>query len=220
MSLTRRSLAIAALAVAAAGPAIAADAPEGIPAKKLFPFLDLYLGIPPADRTRFVMAYYLRQNGKPATGVTLTLISAGGARSAIPLGPDGRLQRTPALADLMDGKITLVKADPASKFQLSMELQPTTRMADTLPAAELAAAIAQCKAAIKARAGMIGFAAPKIEQVTFAGVPAGTAVFADGRTAALPLYKGMPAWDPAAMAGVASLKFAKAPSRAMLAGKK
>jgi len=220
MSLTRRSLALAALAAAAAGPAFAADGPEGIPAKKMFPFLDLYLGIPAQDRTKFVMAYYLRQNGKPASGVTLTLIGANGARSPIPVGPDGRLQRTPALADLKDGQITLVKADPASKFQLSMELQPATRMADALPAGELAASITQCKAAIKAKAGVIGFAAPKIEQVVFAGVPAGTAVFADGRTAALPLFKGMPAWDPAAMPGVASLKFAKAPSRAMLAGKK
>ena len=62
--------------------------------------------------------------------------------------------------------------------------------------------------------------APKIEQVLFAGVTAGTAVMADGKTTPLPLFKGMPAYDPAALPGVASLKFAKAPARAMLAGKK
>ena len=220
MSLTRRTMAGAALAALAAGPALAADPGEPIPAKKLFPYLDLYLGIPAADRSRFVMAYYLRRDGKPATGVSLTLISAGGARSPIPVGSDGRLLKTPSPADLKDGKIALVKTDPASKFQLSMELQPTARVADAVPAADFAAAIVQCRTAIKAKAGVIGFAAPKIEQVVFAGVTSGTAVMADGRTAPLPLYKGMPAYDPVALPGVASLKFPKAPGRALLGPKK
>lgn len=220
MSLTRRSLAGLALATLAVGPAFAADAPKTFPAKKMFPFLDLYLGIPPADRTRFTLAYYLRSNGKPATGVVLTLISASGVRSTIPVGADGRLLKTPSIADLKDGQIGIEKSNPAAKFQLSMEMQAVTRMAEVLPAADLAAAVTQCNAAIKAKAGVIGFAAPKIEQVAFPGLTGGTAVFADGRTAALPLYKGMPAWDPAALSGVASLKFARAPSRALLAGKK
>ena len=220
MTLTRRSLAGVALAVAAVGPVFAADAPKTVPAKKMFPFLDLYLGIPPADRTRFTLAYYLRSNGRPATGVTLTLISASGARSTIPVAADGRLLKTPSVADLKDGQIGIEKSDPAAKFQLSMEMQAIARMAEVLPAADLAAALVQCGKAIKAKAGVVGFAAPKIEQVAFPGLTAGTAVFADGRTAALPLYKGMPAWDPAAMAGVVSLKFARAPSRALLAGKK
>lgn len=220
MTLSRRTLVAAAVATFAAGPVLAADAPEGIPAKKLFPFLDLYLGIPTADRTKFVLAYYLRSNGKPATGVTLTLISAGGARSVIPVGADGRLLRTPGPADLKNGHVTIAKSDPAAKFQLNMEMQPVARLADALPAAELAASITQCRAAIKAKAGVIGFAAPKVEQVVFAGVTGGTAVMADGKTAPLPLYKGMPAYDPATLINVASLKFARTPTRALLAGKK
>lgn len=219
MTLTRRGLTGVALATLAAGPAFAADAQRTFPAKKMFPFLDLYLGIPPADRSRFVLAYYLRRDGKSATGVTLTLIGASGARSTIPIGADGRLLKTPSIIDLKAGQIVIEKGDPAAKFQLTMEMQATTRMAEALPAGELAAAIAQCRAAIKAKAGVIGFAAPKIEQVAFAGVTGGSAVFADGRVAALPLYKGMPAYDPAAWAGVVSLKFARVPSRALLAGK-
>lgn len=219
MSLTRRGLAGVALAALAAGPVLAADGPKTIPAKKLFPFLDLYLGIPPADRSRFVLAYYLRSNGKPATGVVVTLIGASGARATIPVGPDGRLLKTPSIADLKGGQISIARSDPAAKFQLTMEMQAVARMAEALPAAELAAAVAQCRAAIKARAGVIGFAAPKIEQVAFAGVTGGSALFADGRTAPLPLYKGMPAYDPAALAGAVSLTFPRAPSRALLAGK-
>jgi hypothetical protein len=220
MTLDRRALIGTAVAALAAGPALAAAPPETAPAKKLFPFLDLYLGIPAADRSRFVMAYYLRQNGKAAVGVSLTLISAGGARTPIPVGADGRLLKTPGLADLKDGQVAIAKTDPAARFSLSMEMQPTTRMDETVPAAEVAAAIAQCRAAIKARAGVIGFAAPKIEQVVFAGVGAGSAVMGDGRTAPLPLYKGMPAYNPATLPNVVNLKFAKAPTRALLAGKK
>ena len=219
MNLSRR-LFIAAAGALAAGPAFAAAADEPLPAKKLFPFYDLYLAIPAADRSKFTMAYYLRSNGKPATGVTLTLISAAGVRSPIPIGADGRILKTPGPADLKDGKIAIAKANAADKFQLSMEMQPVVRMAEIMPAAELAASIAQCRAAIKAKAGVIGFAAPKIEQVIFTGLTSGTAVMADGRTAPLPLFKGMPAYDPAAQPGVASLKFAKAPGRALLAGKK
>lgn len=220
MTLDRRAFVGAAAIALVAGPALAADAPGTVAAKKLYPFLELYLSIPPADRSKFVMAYYLRSKGKPATGVTLTLISAGGARSVIPIGADGRLLKTPTLADLKDGKVAITKADAADKFQLNMELQPVARMAQTVPAAEVAASIAQCRAAIKAKAGVIGFAAPKIEQVTFAGVTSGTAVMMDGATVALPLFEGMPAYNPTAMANVASLKFPKAPSRALLLGKK
>ena len=219
MTLNRRTL-IAAAAALVAGPAFAADAGEPVAAKKLFPYYDLYLSIPAADRSKFVMAYYLRKDGKPASGVTLTLISAGGARSPIPVGVDGRILKTPGPADLKDGKIAITKVNAADKFQLSMELQPLTRMAELVPAAEVAASVVQCRAAIKAKAGVIGFAAPKIEQVIFTGVTSGTAVMADGKTAPLPLFKGMPAYDPAALPGVASLKFPKVPGRALLAGRK
>jgi len=94
------------------------------------------------------------------------------------------------------------------------------RRAGWLPAAAHAAALARVERGIRAKAAVIGFAARRIEQVAFPGLTGGAAVFADGRTAALPLYKGMPAWDPAAMTGVASLRFPRAPSRALLAGKK
>ncbi|MDP1632460.1 MAG: hypothetical protein Q8L66_13675 [Caulobacter sp.] len=220
MTLTRRVFAAAAVAGLVAGPALAADGPEMIAAKKLYPFLDLYLSLPAANRSRFMMAYYLRSNGKPVTGDALTLISAGGGRSTIPLGDDGRLLKLPSPADLKDGQVAIARPSAATRFQLNMEMQPVLRLAEIVSADEAAAAIAQCRTAIKAKAGIIGFAAPKIEQVIFAGVTSGTAVFSDGRTAPLPLYRNMPAYDPAVLADVASLKFARAPARALLVGKK
>jgi hypothetical protein len=217
MTPDRRFLLTAGLAVAAMPAAALAAAPKALPAKKLFPFLDLYLGIPPAERSRFTMSYYLRQNGKAATAAAIVLVGAGGARTPLPVGADGRFQRTPTLADLKAGATVEIAPHADAKYQLSMELEPIARMAEVMNAADFTAAIVQCAAAIKKNAGVLGFVAPKITQVAFVGVQAGTAVLAGGKTAALPLVKTLPAYSPTALPGASQLKFAKAPTRALLA---
>ncbi len=100
-----------------------------------------------------------------------------------------------------------------------MQMQPVVRLAGTMPAAEFAAAIDQCNSAIRRRAGVIGFAVPKMEQVMFVGAGSGQAVLAGGRTVTLPQFKGMPFYRPSELPGAEGLKFAKAPTRALLAGK-
>lgn len=216
MTLDRRALLAAALgAAAAAGPALA-DAPRTVPAKKLFPYLDLYLSIPPAERTRFTLGYYLKRDGKPFSGAGFVLLGAGGARTPLPLAASGRFARTPSLADLKaDAQVELPPAGQG-KFQLSMEMEPLVAMAETMNAGDFAAAIAQCAAAIRKKAGLLGFAVPKITQAAFIGVPSGAAVLPGGRTAALPLVKALPAYNPAALPGATQLKFSRAPARAIL----
>ncbi|ATQ43952.1 hypothetical protein [Caulobacter mirabilis] len=206
----------------AAAPVLAraADKGELVPAKKIFPFYDLYLGIPAAERSRFAMAYYLMLNGKPTAGHTLWLVGAGGARTALPVGADGRIQKLPSLADLKaNATVDPGKRQDSDKFQISMEMQPLVQLDTELPAADLAAAIEQCNAAIRKKAGLIGFAAPKMEQVVFVGASGGQAVLAGGKTVPLPVMKGLPVYQPAALAGAQVLKFAKAPTRALLAEK-
>lgn len=219
MILHRRALIAAGLA-AAAGPALTgpalADAPRTVPAKKLFPYLDLYLSIPAAERTRFTLGYYLKRDGKPFSGAGFVLLGAGGARTPLPLAANGRFIRTPTLGDLKaDAQVEIPPAGQG-KFQLAMEMEPLVAMADTMNAADFSAAIGQCVAAIRKKAGLLGFAVPKITQVAFVGVPAGTAVMPGGRTAALPLVKALPAYNPSALPGATQLKFAKAPARAIL----
>eukprot|EP01041_Mallomonas_annulata_P024831 gene24831-45722_t len=46
--------------------ALAADGKQ-VDAKKVFPYLDAYLKLPAADRSRFRLAYYVKSNGKPLT---------------------------------------------------------------------------------------------------------------------------------------------------------
>lgn len=222
MTPSRRGLILSAAAFAASAPVLAHAAAKGetVAAKKIFPFYDLYLGIPAAERSRFVMAYYLKINGKTAAGHTLWLIGASGARTALPVGPDGRIQKLPTLADFKAGAtIDPAKREDAEKFSIAMEMEALVRPGETIAAADLVAAIDQCNAAIRKKAGLIGFAAPKMEQAVFVGVSAGQAVLAGGKTVPLPVTKGLPVYQPAALPGVQALKFAKAPSRVFLAGK-
>lgn len=220
MSLNRRHLILTAAALAVApGAAMAADKAKPPPAKKVFPYYDLYLGIPAAERTRFVMNYYLRLNGKPTTGQGLYLVMPGGARVLLTQAADGRITRMPTLAELRDGVIDADERKESDKYSLSMELQPVLRLGETVSVADVQAAIDQCNAAIKKRAGVIGFAVPKMEQVLFAGAGSGQALAA-GRATALPVFKTYVAFKPVDHAGAQSLRFGKAPARALLAGGK
>ena len=56
-------LAVLAAAVAISGPARAAD--KVVELKKVFPYLDAYLSLPPAERSRFSLFYAFRQDGRP-----------------------------------------------------------------------------------------------------------------------------------------------------------
>lgn len=184
---------------------------------KLFPYLDLYLGIPAADRSRFSLAYFFKvESGGP---LTLTLIGPDGGRTPLPLGGDGRITRLPTLAEIKGKSKVEMTAPEGSKFKLEMMMLAKVAPAATLNAADLAAAVAQCSAAIKAKAGLIGFAAPKIKRVTLRGAGSGSAVDAKGVSKPLPLVAGSPSYDPELMPGVVTLKLARAPSRIELAGR-
>jgi len=221
MSATRRGLILTAAALAVApGAALADDKKKpGPPVRKVFPYYDLYLGIPAAERSRFVMAYYLKVNGKPATGQNLFVVMPGGARTLLTQASDGRITRMPTLAELKDGVLDADKKSPTDKFSLSMEMQPVVRLGETMATADLHAAIEQCNTAIRKRAGVVGFAVPKMEQVLFAGAGSGEAI-AGTRVSPLPAFKAYVAFKPADHAGAQSLKFGKAPVRALLAGGK
>ncbi|MDO9335961.1 MAG: hypothetical protein Q7T61_06140 [Caulobacter sp.] len=177
---------------------------------KLFPYLDLFYSIPAADRTRFTIAYFYRVTaGGP---MTITLVAANGTRTPLPLAADGRVTRLPTLADIK-GKAKLeLEAPEGSKFGGGIAMLAKVAPAATLNAGELSAAILQCQSAIKAKAGLIGFAAPKIKRVVFRGAGSGTGLDASGAAKPLPMAKLGPAYDPEQMPGIVTIKLARAPS--------
>jgi hypothetical protein len=207
-----------ALAMLGGGALAQAGDTKLVEASKIFPYLDLYLGIDPAKRSRFVMAYYLKINGKPAANYPAMLVSADGRRRSLSVGADGRVQHLPSLADLKGKAKVELSAPKGTKLQLSMELHANIRPGAVMPASGLAEAIAQCDAAIRSKAGVMGFAAPKIRRVVLRGAGSGKAVGPQGERA-LPMQIGHPAFDPEQMPGMVTVQLARAPSAILLSGR-
>lgn len=215
MALSRRA-ALAGLSVLALAPPAHA-AVKLLPAGKLFPYLDLFLGIAAKDRTRFTLGYFLTRDGKPTgSDISLVLIGAGGARTPLPVGGDGRVQRLPTLADLKGKAQVETDNRGGGKMALSMQLLANVALSQAMDAREAAAAIGQCGAAIKAKAGIVGFAAPKIETAILVGGGSGVAVDAAGKTYPLGTTRGQPVFDPDKAPGAVTLKLARTPTKVLL----
>ena len=217
----RRMALAGALALAVAGGAAAQDkakAAKPPPVGKVFRFLDAYLGIPAAERSRFTLAYYLRQPGDrpPPPGVRVWVVQ-GSQRTELPVAASGRLAH-PTLA-MLTNKAATVKVDrpnPDLNLNLSMELEATARPAAQLNAADLVAAVDQANRGIKRAAGVIGFAVPRMAGVKLEGAGSGEVVLADGRRAPLPVVGGSPAFMPASFPTARTLVLARAPGRLLI----
>ena len=220
MTQTRRAL-LAGLVLApplAFAPAAWAET-KSVKLEKLYPYLDLYLGLPPAQRSRFVMAYYLKQDGGRPTGLSLSVLGPSGSRTAVGIGSDGRILFTPSLSQLKSDAQVELSAPKGAKISLNMELQATAAPRQSMEAADLVAAIQQCESAIRSKAGVLGFAAPRVKRVVFRGAGSGQALTSGGVSRPLPLQMGHPAFDPEQMPGVSALKFARSPAALLLAGR-
>jgi hypothetical protein len=207
--MTRRRAVLTGLgAVLAAGPAAADD--RLVPAKKVFPYLDAYLKLPPGERSRFRLSYLFSRDGKPLTAPVWLL--DGASKTPIPLRPDGAAARLPTLAQLGSAKVE-VDVEAGTKLGVRMVMEPLATPAVEMDARDLAAAFAQCQTGIRKSLGILAMAMPKLQGVAFVGVPSGEAELADGRRVALPLVKGVVSFSPAAMPTAKTLRFPKAPSR-------
>ena len=204
----RRAVLAGLAALSLAGPVAAAA--KVVEAKKVFPFLDVFLKIPPADRNRFRLVYTFRSAGKPLAA-QVWLID-GGPRTPMPLRADGRADRLPTLAQLDRGKIE-IGVDAGTKISVGMTLEPTTVPAAELDARDLAAAIAQASTGVRKGAGIMALAIPKMQAVAFHGVTSGEVEFADGRRATLPIKDGTPTYTPTAQPAAKTLRFARPPAR-------
>jgi hypothetical protein len=210
---------LAGLLTLAAAPALAADpapAAKTVEVGKVFPYLDRYLRLPAAERDRFVMAYYLTRDGKPAAGAQ-GWIDDGGRRVRIPFGANGRAERLPTLEQLQAKRRLGFDGAAGAKFGMSLSLEPAAQPAAELSATELAASVAQATRALKKAAGLMRMAVPTFDAVAFPGGQGGEVVFADGRAAALPIEKGVPVFKPAAHPGARTIRFRTPPRQLRLA---
>ena len=211
---SRRLLLVAAPALWLAGPAFAQDR-KTVAARQVFPFLDRYLALPAAQRTRFRTAYYLRREGAPAAGLRGWFV-VGQARTPMRTNSEGRVSPLPTLAQWRDGELEL-DAPADSTFSVNMEIEPSLAPAASMPAAPLAEAVEQAQAAVRRMAGLLRFAAPRFTRVMLVGAGSGRVVLADGREAVLPTGGAHPAFAPARHPSARTIVCARAPARLRIA---
>ena len=212
------------LAAPAAGSATAqtkaASAAEAkrAPVKKAFPYLDAYLKIPAAERSRFALVYRLQSKNGGSPGAVRVYVHQGATRTELPVAADGQVLRLPTLAMLNDKSATVSVDKPTpAPLGINMSLEATADPAAQMSAAEIAAAIDQANRGIKRAAGVVGFAVPSMGAAYFNLAGSGQVVLADGRRAALPVMgTGSPYFAPASWPGARTLVFAKAPTRVSL----
>jgi hypothetical protein len=206
--MSHRVLAVGAVVLAMAAPAFAAE--KLVEASKVLVYMEPYLKLPAAERNHFTVAYYLRVGGQPLTAPVALVV--GARRIPIPVGPRGKLERLPTLAELDGGKLA-IGIDPATKISLTLGIEPLIAPAADLDAHELALSIAQAAVGERKVAGLMAMAMPKLSNVGFVGVPSGEVEFSDGRRAPLPTVKGLLTYDPAAQPNAKRIHLPKAPDK-------
>ncbi len=208
--LSRRLLLGAIAASTIASPVLAAE--KLVDVGTVFKFLDVYLKIPPAERSHFVLAFYLTAGGKPVQGVKATLVE-GPTRIPLPINAEGRFERLPTLQAFQAHAKVGFDVAAATKFGLQLSVEPVVRPGLDVDAGELARAVSQAQAGTRKAAGLIGFMVPSMERVWLRGADGAEVIFADGRRAPLPKAKGIAVFDPAVQRGARTLHFTRAPTR-------
>jgi hypothetical protein len=209
-----------AAACVAMAPAARAQEAKTVEAAKIFPYLDKFLGVPAQERTRFKLSYGLRRDGKMAPDIKATLIEAGGARTPLPIGPDGFFERTPTLAQLA-GKAAVSFDVPAGvKLGMMMRFDPLLKPAGEYAANDLTATVDEANRAIAKAAGPMAMLAPKMAGIRFLGASTGRVVFADGREQPLPVEKTNPVFRPDDAQGAVRVRLDRPPTKVGFAGKK
>ena len=180
---------------------------------RVFPMLDRFLSIPPADRSKLALGYEVRRDGRPGSDVGLTLLLRG-HRVPLPIAPDGKVMRLPTSGDLAEKAQVLVSAPKDSKLAIQLDFGTSISPTNEISAADCDLAVSQAANAIKKAAGMIGgFLAPHVSRVSFPNAEGGVALGVDGRVLQpLPQIAGVEVYEPGHIKGARTLRFTKPPS--------
>lgn len=188
------------------------------PATKVLPLLEAYLSLPPAQRSHFRPAYLLHAKAGSLAGAQ-AWYEVDGRRAPVTLGADGRLARTPDLAQLRRGVKLGLKTAEGVKVGLKMDLEAIVPATPRMDARALDEALTQATEGGRKAGGLAAFTAPQLDVAVFAGAGAGEAVYADGRRAPLASRGGDPAYDRKRQKGALTIVLQRAPSVVRLEGR-
>ena len=189
-----------------------------MPAHRLLPYFTYYLGMAQARRDLFRPAYQVLVDGKPYTG-ELALVEDG-RRTRLALGPDGRFEQLPTLAQLKRRPMLALDAPAHARVKSDLGVEALVPRGAEIATAPLRAALDQLNTALKSTTGVLSFAVPRFGRAFFVfGGRRGVAVAADGGSQPLPLGEDEPVepfWSPARQPAAASVRFPAAPARVLL----
>jgi hypothetical protein len=187
------------------------DSPERlIDVKKVFPFYDIYLGLPAADRDGFSMSYQI--SSRTSTVRPQLFYQLGTTRTPIAIAANGEIITLPDANMLRHGKVYKPAGQPSGS--INMNLEPVIPLSRTISATAATNPLTDYDAA-KRRAGPLALMAPRITSIHFVGVTGGEAVTRDNRRIALPTApNGGVIFTPSSssMRGVVSLIFPNVPT--------
>ncbi|KQY30236.1 hypothetical protein ASD21_14155 [Caulobacter sp. Root1455] len=189
-----------------------AEAGKVAPATKVFSFLEAFLKVPPAERSRIKLSYALLREGKRATGVKATLIEANGVRTPLPIDGEGRFERTPTLAQLQAKAQVSFDVSADTKLGSTMLLDPVLKPAVEYDARELVVTVDDSNRAIRKAAGPMAMMAPQMDGLKFLTVDSGVAIFPNGSSKPLPAGAEGVVFEPGQFKGASRVRLAKAPS--------
>ena len=215
MILHRRAVAsaLASLALMSVIPSAAlAETGKIAPAGKVFAFLEAFLKVPAAERSRLKLSYALLREGKRAAGVKATLIEASGARTPLPIDGEGRFERIPTLAQLQAKAQVSFDVPADTKLGTTMLLDPALKPAAEYDARELVATVEESNRAIRKAAGAMALMAPQMDGLKFPGADSGVAIFPNGSSKPLPAGAGGVIFQPDQFKGASRVRLAKTPT--------
>ncbi|MFZ0269651.1 hypothetical protein [Caulobacter sp.] len=192
--------------------AVRADGGKIAPATKVFSFLEAFLKLPAAERSRIKLSYALLRDGKRAAGLKATLIEAGGVRTPLPIDGEGRFERMPTLAQLQAKAQVSFDVPADTKLGSSMLLDPVLKPAAEYDARELVATVEDSNRAIRKAAGLMAMMAPHMDGLKFLAADSGVAIFPNGSSKPLPADAGAVVFEPGQFKGASRVRLAKTPS--------
>lgn len=214
---------IAALLAALALTGAEAPGPEArtVPAERVFAFLQDYHALPADERSAFTLHYVLEADPDPDGREWRFWTRLDGEDwRVLERGPDGAV--TPPDPARLSAGLQLATDAPQGAVRAQVGFTLSATPSETYDLAELQAALAQTRAAMRRALGLRSLIAPRPRRIdfTFDGpAPDAHAVFADGRELELTsVFENVVQLDPGVreLRGAQTIRFARAPLHAVI----
>lgn len=214
---------LAALLAALALISAEAPGPEArtVPAERVFAFWQDFHALPQDERSAFTLSYRLEAE-PDADGRERRFWTRldGEDWAVLARGPDGAV--TPPDPERLAAGLQLATDAPQGAVQAHVSFALSAAPSETYDLADLQAALAQTRAAMRRTLGLRALIAPRPRRIDFAfdgPAPDAFAVFPDGREVELTsVFENVIQLDPGAreLRGAQTIRFARAPLHAVI----